>query len=140
VQPTIIHVRTSGSDSSGDLRKEIVENLVMKHGFIDLNVNDLIRDESERLTELGTEFLAMVSAGKVISADMIVKMLRRNIYSGHDERIKYLLTGFPDVIEQVKEFEDNCAEITAIIYASADGTKVEVKSQNLQNFNIDSLF
>jgi len=99
VQPTVIHVRSNGIDSSNTLRQEIMEKLTGEHDFIDLNINDLIRDESERQTELGKEYLLMVSAGKIITADMVVKMLRRNIYSGQDKRNKFLLTGFPDVIE-----------------------------------------
>jgi hypothetical protein len=47
-----------------------------------------------------------------------VRMLRRIIYSG-DTNNKYILSSFPDIIEQAKEFEKNCATINAIIYASS---------------------
>jgi hypothetical protein len=50
------------------------------------------------------------------------------------------LTSFPDIIEQAKEFESNCAKITAIIYATTDDSIVEIKNNNLSLFNIDSLF
>jgi adenylate kinase family enzyme len=65
---------------------------------VNLDVNSLIRDENERKTAIGLEFLSMVSAGKIIPAEMIVRMLRRIIYSG-DGRKKFILTGFPDIIE-----------------------------------------
>jgi adenylate kinase family enzyme len=40
----------------------------------------------------------MVSAGKIIPAEMIVRMLRKIIYSG-DSNTKYILSSFPDIIE-----------------------------------------
>ena len=67
-------------------------------GFVNLDVNSLIRDENERKTAIGLEFLSMVSAGKIIPADMIVRMLRKIIYSG-DGSTKFILSGFPDIIE-----------------------------------------
>jgi adenylate kinase family enzyme len=107
---------------------------------VNLDVNSLIRDENERKTAIGQEFHSLVSAGKLISADMIVRMLRNIIYSG-DGRKKFILSGFPDVVDQAKEFEKNCAAITAIIYATNNDPVVEIKNNNnLTLFNIDSLF
>lgn len=99
----------------------------------------MIRDENERKTSIGQEFHSLVSAGKLISADMIVRMLRNIIYSG-DGRKKFILSGFPDVIDQAKEFEKSCSTITAIIYATSNDPVVEIKNNNLTLFNIDALF
>ena len=66
-------------------------------------------------------------------------MLRKIIYSG-DGRTKFILTGFPEIIEQAQEFEKNCANIAAIIYATTNDPIVEIKNNNLTLFNIDSLF
>ena len=49
-EPTVIHIRPGAS--SDDLRKEITEKLSEEHGFINLDVNALIRDENERKTEI----------------------------------------------------------------------------------------
>lgn len=107
---------------------------------MNLDVNSLIRDENERKTAIGQEFHSLVSAGKLISADMIVRMLRNIIYSG-DGRKKFILSGFPDVVDQAKEFEKSCSTITAIIYATNNEPIVEIKNNNnLTLFNIDSLF
>lgn len=81
----------------------------------------------------------MVAAGKIIPAEMIVRMLRKIIYSG-DGRTRFILSSFPDIIEQAKEFEKSCAAISAIIYASSDDAVVEIKNNNLTLFNIDALF
>ena len=40
----------------------------------------------------------MVSAGKIIPAEMIVRMLRKIIYSGSGYD-KFILSSFPDIIE-----------------------------------------
>jgi adenylate kinase family enzyme len=83
----------------------------------------------------------MVQSGKIIPAETIVRMLRKIIYSG-DGRKKFILSSFPDIIDQAKEFERSCATISAIIYTtqdSADAT-VEIKNNNLTLFNIDALF
>ena len=59
----------------------------------------------------------MVQSGKIIPADTIVRMLRKIIYSG-DGRKKFILTSFPDIIDQAREFERSCASISAIIYTT----------------------
>ena len=71
---------------------------------------------------------------------MIVRMLKKIIYSGNPELNKFILTSFPDIIEQAKEFEVNCSKIAAIIYSTTPDKVVEIKNNNLSLFNIDSLF
>lgn len=137
VEPTIIHIR---SGTNNDLKKEMVTQLVSQHGFINLEVNSLIRMETERRTAVGQEFFQTVSAGKIIPADMIVRMLRKIIYSGQ-KYDKFILNGFPDIIEHVNEFEKNCAKISAIFLTTTqEENVVEIKNNNLTLFNIDALF
>ena len=137
VEPTIIHIRSS---SSNELKNQMIDRLVKQHGFVNLEVNSLIRLETDRRTAVGTEFLNIVSAGKIIPADLIVKMLRKIIYSGQNQD-KFILNGFPDIIEHVNEFEKNCAKIAAIFLTSEEGENVvEFKNNNLTLFNIDALF
>lgn len=80
VEPTVIHIRVDSV--SNDLRQEMIQNLVDNHGFVNLDVNILIKDENERKTEIGLEFLSMTSLGKNITGEMIVRMLKKIIYSG----------------------------------------------------------
>lgn len=67
-------------------------------------------------------------------------MLRNIIYSGIEGRNKFILSNFPENIEQAKEFEKNCAKITAIIYTTKEEPTIEVSDSNLTLFNIDSLY
>ena len=143
VEPTVIHIRTGGN-SSNDLRRQIIDELTSERwGYTNLDANSLIRDENERRTAIGQEFLAMVQSGKIIPAETIVRMLRKIIYSG-DGRKKFILSSFPDIIDQAKEFEKTCAMISAIIYTTGDVAGdipiVEIKNNNLTLFNIDALF
>jgi adenylate kinase family enzyme len=73
-------MRSGGADN--ELRKQYLE-FFQAYGFVNLDVNSLIRDENERKTQIGLEFLNMVAAGKIIPAEMIVRMLRKIIYSGN---------------------------------------------------------
>ena len=138
IEPTVIHIRPGAN--SNNLRKEITEKLATGHEWVDLDINALIRDENERKTSIGAEMHQMVQSNRIIPAEMIVRMLKKIIYSGQPHINKFILTSFPDIIEQAKEFEMNCARIKAIIYSTAESNIVEIKNNNLSLFNIDSLF
>lgn len=71
---------------------------------------------------------------------MIVRMIKRVVYSGDPTINKFILTSFPDIIEQAREFESNCSKISVIIYSTSNEPVVEIKNNNLSLFNIDSLF
>lgn len=52
IEPTIVHIRHSGSENSIDKKEEIRTNLI-EQGYNELNVNDLVREEMDRKTDLG---------------------------------------------------------------------------------------
>lgn len=85
----------------------------------------------------------MVQTGKIIPTELIVRMLRKIIYSG-DGRSKFILSSFPDIVDQAKEFESTCATMTKMVYTtgidSADTHVIEIKNNNLTLYNIDSHF
>lgn len=97
-------------------------------------------DENERKTAIGVEIHTMVSSNRIIPAEMIVRMIKRVVYSGDPTINKFILTSFPDIIEQAREFESNCSKISVIIYSTSNEPVVEIKNNNLSLFNIDSLF
>jgi len=67
-------------------------------------------------------------------------MLNKIIYSGQPSQNKFILTSFPDIIDQANMFEKNCSKIAAMIYPSAQGSTVEIKGNNLTLNNIDTIF
>ena len=140
VEPTVLIVRPSGHDNAVQVRKEIIAQLCDSQGYIELNVHTLIKDENERHTEIGTEILSLVSAGKPIQNDLIVKMLRKIIYAGIEGRDKFILTDFPDSPEQAQEFEAMCSKIKAVLLASGPEERVELVDNNLSEDSINSYF
>jgi adenylate kinase family enzyme len=118
----------------------MIEKLTKEHGFVNLDVNSLITREKERRTDIGLSLLHQAKQGKKLQTDIIVNMLKKIIYSGQDSRNKFILSSFPETIEHSHEFERCCSHISAIIYVTKKDPIVEVKDNNLQNFNIDALF
>lgn len=78
--------------------------------------------------------------GRPFSANVIVRMLQKIIYGGRKNQSKFILSSFPDNIEQVNEFEKNCAKIQTVIYSTADESVVEIAGNSLGSHNIDSQF
>ena len=85
----MIHIRPGAA--SNDLRKLITERLHADHGYQILDVNALMRDENERKTELGIEINSRVSASKMVTSEMNVRMLKNIIYSGDTSKTKFIL-------------------------------------------------
>ena len=70
-----------------------------------------------------------MSHKKAIPAELIVRLLKRIIYSG-DGRKKFILSGFPmvpEIMQQIQEFEKQCSSISAVIYP-ANETSAEKPS------------
>ena len=65
-------------------------------------------------------------------------MLRQVIYCGQPHINKFILTNFPDTIEQAKAFENDCSKLTAMIFPTANEYEVEIKSTS--HFGLESLF
>lgn len=118
----------------------MVDKLSVEHGFVNLDVEKCMRGENQRGTFIGLELRKLVEHGKIIPADLIVSMLKKIIYCGTPSCNKFILTNFPDQIEQAREFESKCCKIAAMIYPTGQGSVVEIKGNNLSLYNIDSLF
>lgn len=83
----------------------MVEKLSSEHGFINLDVEKCMKGENERGTPIGLQLRKLVEQSKIIPGDLIVRMLKMIIYCGIPSQNKFILTRFPDLIEQAKEFE-----------------------------------
>mmetsp|Transcript_15594 Transcript_15594/g.19611 ORF Transcript_15594/g.19611 Transcript_15594/m.19611 type:complete len:311 (+) Transcript_15594:900-1832(+) len=145
VEPTILLVRPGGCPDSFEKRIQIVDELKQSKGFIELNVFQLIKEETERHTEVGREINEQISAGKDYQRDLdhlIVKMLKKIIYSGLESRNKFILTDFPDTIKQAQQFEQDCSKITAVIFSAggdSGSALVEIIDNGFSIESIDSL-
>lgn len=73
---------------------------------------------------------------------LIVKMLKKIIFSGNESDNKYILTDFPDTIKQAQEFERECSKLTAVIFAAGGNDAqytIEIVDNGLAIESIDSL-
>jgi len=136
-EPCIINIRDG---SKVELQQEIMTNLCGNHGFINLDVTALQAAETERGTDIGKEFVKLAKQDKNVPAGLIVRMLNRIIYCGQPNLNKFILSNFPNQIDQVKEFEAGCAKLAAIIYPTGSSTVVDIPQKSLSLFNIESLF
>lgn len=57
-------VRPGGGEGALESRQEIIKTLKETKGFLELNVFQLIKEETERHTEVGREINEQISAGK----------------------------------------------------------------------------
>jgi len=55
VEPTVIHIRPGATAGTNELRKEITERLSKDHGYMNLDVTSLQKDECERKTIIGCQ-------------------------------------------------------------------------------------
>jgi adenylate kinase family enzyme len=139
IEPIVVHIRP-GAQTPNKLGEEIVAKLSKEHGFVNLDVNKCIDGEFARRTNFGVELEKYIRASKIIPANMVVEMLRKIIYCGQPKLNKFILSNFPEVIDQAEEFEKNCAQIAAVIYPTPTGSTVELKNNAIQVYNIDTMF
>ena len=138
-------VRHGGSPNATEVQKRIIDELKATKDFKELNVFNLIKEEQERHTEIGREINEQISAGKDTRRDLdylVVRMLKKIIYSGIEGRDKFILSDFPDNIKQAQEFEENCSKLTAVIFAAGgdeSDTVVEIFNNGLSIESIDQL-
>lgn len=72
---------------------------------------------------------------------MFIELLKPIIFSGHESgRDHFLLNGYPETSEQVSAFETNCTSLSGIIFATDEGSVVDVKNNEPSLCNIDTQF
>lgn len=108
VRPEIILGRCH--EKGQELLEAMISDLVNAGGYMHLDVSNLRKEETARRTEVGAEMMQFAAKGKIIPADCTIKMLKRIIYSGSGQQ-RFVLTGFPEEVEQLKLLEETCARI-----------------------------
>lgn len=87
----------SGKGTQGDV-------LVKEFGIKRLSTGDLLREEIRKNTKLGQEVKSLISSGKLVSDEIIISLIKREI----EKCVKkgFVLDGVPRTIEQAKEIDD----------------------------------
>lgn len=71
------------------------EQMIKAYKFQHLSTGDLCRAEIKRESDLGKEIQATVASGKMVSSDVIVKLLRKGIEERGWNKHFFILDGFP---------------------------------------------
>lgn len=59
-------------------------------------------------------------------------MLKKVVYSGASNRSKFVMSGFPNDVEEALNFEKAVAKISAAIMVTEDGTSVSQSAHKSQ--------
>ena len=85
-----------------------------RYGIPHISTGDILRAEVQKGTELGKTAKAAMDAGKLVSDDLIIEIIRKRIRE-KDCAKGYLFDGFPRTIVQA-EMLDRIADIDTVIY------------------------
>ncbi|XP_006655698.1 UMP-CMP kinase 1 [Oryza brachyantha] len=116
--------------------------IVKQFGFTHLSAGDLLREEAKSETEQGTMIKNLMHEGKLVSSDLIVKLLlKAMLQSGND---KFLVDGFPRNEENRHAYE-NTIHIEPEFLLFIDCSKEEMerrilnRNQGRDDDNIDTI-
>lgn len=100
VEPTCVSIRPGATAATNELRKQITDKLSEEHGYMNVDVSTLQKDEQDRRTAIGLEMHEILQNGKKIPPELTVKMLKKVVYNGNSKSNCFVLTGFPEMIEE----------------------------------------
>lgn len=81
------------------------EMFVEKYGYGHISTGDLLREEVSAGTELGKEAESLMKAGKLVSDELILKLIEKRI-SKPDCENGYILDGFPRTKVQAEKYDE----------------------------------
>ncbi|KAF6259163.1 adenylate kinase-domain-containing protein, partial [Scenedesmus sp. NREL 46B-D3] len=98
--------------------------IVKEFGWTHVSAGDLVRAEVQKGTELGKQAEEIMREGNMVPGSMVIGLLKEALSSG--EHTKVLVDGFPRVLEQLHEFEQQVRPCnTALYYKLAEDVAVQ---------------
>jgi len=92
------------------------EKLVEKYGFTHLSSGDLLRDAVKSGSPIGKELSALMTAGKLVPLDTVLKLIRDAILAKVATSKGFLIDGYPREVSQGEKFEQVIGPCKACLY------------------------
>ena len=92
-------------------------------GYISLSTGDMLRAAIKAGTELGKQAKAVMDAGKLVSDEIILGLVKERI-AKDDCKNGFLFDGFPRTIPQAQALVDNGIEIDAVVELQVPDEKI----------------
>lgn len=92
------------------------EKLVKKYGYTHLSSGDLLRDAVNSGSPIGKELNAMMTAGKLVPLDTVLKLIRDAMLANAATSKGFLIDGYPREVSQGEKFEEVIGPCKACIY------------------------
>lgn len=80
--------------------------LVEKYGYIHISTGDLLREEIASGSELAEEINAIIKEGKLVSDEIVAKLLTNRLSQQDVKEKGFILDGYPRNIAQAKTLEE----------------------------------
>ena len=116
----MIYILTGGPATGKGTRSDILANaLEIPH----ISTGDMLRAAIKAGTELGLKAKAVMDAGKLVSDDIILGLVKERI-AKDDCKNGFLFDGFPRTIPQAQALVDNGIEIDAVVELEVPDEKI----------------
>ena len=80
--------------------------LVEKYGYVHISTGDLLREEIASGSELAEEINAIIKEGKLVSDEIVAKLLTNRLSQQDVKEKGFILDGYPRNIAQAKTLEE----------------------------------
>lgn len=113
----------------GTQAKLIADKYNLKH----ISTGDILRAEIQKNTELGNKIKSILEAGKLVSDDIMIEIIKKTIRS-NESKNGIILDGFPRTVPQAialeKLFEELNDKINFVIYIEVDEKQIIKRLEN----------
>jgi len=107
------------------------ERLVKEFGFVHISAGDLLREETKKPdSTLGAQISGILARGEIVPSEITVALLTNRLKEYPENKVGFLVDGFPRKADQAKMFEDGVQKALSVLYF--DCTEATMESRLLK--------